>query len=106
MPPDMTAQELQDIVAENPKGYFRALHEAGIARLDNLVASGNERFRLLLSVFADGVKMHSEELAIFRALEVELRLDKITPDSLREYFSLLESFRQRVTAMQKAQTPG
>lgn len=108
MPEQMSEQEYRELVSKDPLGYFSALHEQAVTQATAMAAGAKSSIAELSGKYLDiavkALLLHSKELSIFRSLEVEMRNDIITPDSLKEYLGKLAAFREQVQAEAKARS--
>lgn len=99
----MTPEEQRDAIRQQPELYFTAIHEHGVKQVEQMVnnflgtVAGNTK------AMYDIVIITSEELSIFRAMEVDLRAGKLSdPEQVKHYLTRLSGFREKVQAAQKA----
>lgn len=104
----ISEQEMREIVSNNPLKYFYALHESGVEQFKVMVQAAESQSAALTKKYMEASQnlftMLSKELSIFRALEVEMRNDSITPDSLADYLGKLAAFREQVQSDNKARS--
>lgn len=105
---NMTEQEFREIVSKDPFKYFTVLHEQGVEQFNAMAKAGEDQASALMQKFmkasTHALAMFSKELSIFRAIEVEMRNDSITPESLADYLGKLAAFREQVQSDNKARS--
>lgn len=99
----MTPEEQQNAMKLQPELYFTAIHEQGVQQIDQMVNNFLSNVATNTRAMYDIVIITSEELSIFRAMEVDLRAGKLAdPEQVKHYLTRLSGFRQKIQAAQKA----